>query len=78
MTREELIQHLNLAGVSPSLYDFDSFLPDTYLLGKIEGTWSLYSHERGHLDIEKSFENESDLYEYFWRKMQRLQQIGAI
>jgi len=78
MTRDELIQHLNDAGVSPSLYDFDSFMPDTYLLGRVEGIWSLYSHERGHLDIEKTFESESDLYEYFWQKVQHLQQISAI
>ena len=38
----------------------------------------VYSHERGHLDIEKTFESESDLYEYFWQKVQHLQQISAI
>jgi hypothetical protein len=47
-------------------------------LGRVEGIWSLYSHERGHLDIEKTFESESDLYEYFWQKVQHLQQISAI
>ncbi|GGK31519.1 hypothetical protein GCM10008955_26710 [Deinococcus malanensis] len=66
MTREELIQNLTNAGVSPSLYDSDSFMPDTYLLGKVDGKWSLYSHKRGHLDIEKTFDSESALHEYLW------------
>lgn len=71
MTQEELVSKLNAFGVSRALYDFGSYMPDTYLLGQLDGKWALYSHERGHISVEREFESEGALYAYFYDKMRR-------
>ena len=68
MNIEELKNLLDEKGISPNRYSLNGGLEnDTLCIEKVFCKWVVYYTERGNKYNEKSFLNENDACEYFYK-----------